>query len=212
MEMPQIRPRVAPAGVAAALRIRRVVVLGVARVPYVQTSLAGEELPVARVTSREHAIEHVDPSRYALDKVLRRPGSHEIARLPNRKPACGLPHDLVHEVDRLADAQTPECVSLEPDGHRGVGALAAKIRKHAALHDAELCLTRVADDDVRDTRGAKELEATAAAPRPANRSLHRHRRLFTGCRVSKALVQDHRDIRPESRLDVDRALRREVTL
>ena len=42
---------------------------------------AGEELAVARVAGRHHAVEHVDAAGDALDEVLGRPRTHQIARL-----------------------------------------------------------------------------------------------------------------------------------
>src|SRR5678815_1377801 len=151
------------AGVAATVRIWRVIVLGIARISYVQTPLAGEQLSVPRVTSGKHAIEHVDPSCHALDEVLRRPRAHEVSRLCFRKSPCRLPHNLVHEVDRLANAQAPDRVALEPNRGRRVGALTTEIREHAALNDAELRLAGVAHDKVGRGSGAEELDPRATA-------------------------------------------------
>src|SRR5215510_13072230 len=137
-----------PAGVAAAVGIGRVVVLRVSRIAYVQTSLAREELSIARVASREHAIEHVHSSRHALDKILRCPRAHEISRLRHGKSSCRLSDDLVHEVNRFPNAQPADRVSLESDRGGRISTLAAEIREYTTLHDAELSLTRIADDDV----------------------------------------------------------------
>src|SRR5262245_14484924 len=115
MQMPQIRPRMASAGVAPALRIGRVVVLRVTRIPYVQTSLAGEELSIARVASGKHAVEHVDSSRNAFDEVLGSSRTHEISRLRHGQPPRRFSHDVVHEVDRFTHAQAPNRIALKPD-------------------------------------------------------------------------------------------------
>src|SRR5712691_6111449 len=68
-EMPQIRARGGAAGVAVACRIRRAVVLGVARVLDVDAALAGEELAVPAVARRQDAVEHVDAARHRLDQI-----------------------------------------------------------------------------------------------------------------------------------------------
>ena len=42
---------------------------------------AGEEVAVARVAGRHHAVEHVHPARHRLDQVLGRAHAHQVARL-----------------------------------------------------------------------------------------------------------------------------------
>src|SRR5262245_58170171 len=126
-----------PARVAAALGVGRSVVLGIARVPDVQTSVAREELPVARVAGGKHAVEHVHAAVYAFDQVLGRAHSHQVARLSSGQAPAGLRNDLVHQIDRFSDAESADRISLETQSLRRVGARAPEIRENPALHDAE---------------------------------------------------------------------------
>jgi hypothetical protein len=144
-EVSQVRPRVVPAGIAAALRIEGTVVLGVPGVPDIETSLAGEELAVPGVARRQHAVEHVDAARDALDQVLGRARAHEIPRPIRRQPLRRRGGHRIHLIDRLTDAEAADGVALEPDRGRGVGALVAEVLEDSALNNAELGLTPVGD-------------------------------------------------------------------
>src|SRR4029079_10139025 len=99
-------------------------------------------------------------------------------------------------------------VGREAEGDRRAGGLLPQLRGDAALNDAELRLSAVRDDDgagVHAGGGRRaavdRLEAIARAPRPAQRPLHRlaHERGIG--RVREALVECHRHVRPELRLD-----------
>jgi len=67
---------------------------------------------------------------------------------------------------------------------------------HAALDDAE-----------QHALAGLGIPGEAAAFRPAQRKFHRCARRLLGRRIRRALVEDHRDIRTESALDLHRALR-----
>src|SRR6266498_963328 len=66
----EVRAREVPAGVAGAVRIGGRHVLGVARVFDDDRAPARNELAVARVARREHAVEHVDAARAAFDEII----------------------------------------------------------------------------------------------------------------------------------------------
>src|SRR5579859_1225628 len=70
VEMAQVGARKVRAGVAAAPGIRWLPVLGIARVLDDEDAVPRQQLPVPRVSSRQHAIEHVDAARNALDEVV----------------------------------------------------------------------------------------------------------------------------------------------
>jgi hypothetical protein len=114
-KMPQIGAGEGPAGVAAADWIRRAVVLGIARIPDVEPTFAGEELTVPRVARRQHAIEQIDAARDRLDEVLWRAGPHQIARPVCRKVRRGVGHEVIHYICRLADAQPADGIGFESD-------------------------------------------------------------------------------------------------
>jgi hypothetical protein len=139
----------ATARVAPTSGVGRAVILCVTRIPYIETSLAGEELSVAGVTGRKDAVEHVDASGHALDQVLWRPRPHQVPGLLDWEPTGCFGDDLIHEVDRLTDAQPADGIALETDGLCCVDALVPKIGKDSTLHDAKLRLTGIADDDLR---------------------------------------------------------------
>src|SRR5687767_582458 len=131
------------AGVATAGWIERPVVLGVAGILDVDPSLAGEELPVARVARWHHTVEHVDAAGDRLDEVLGSASAHQIPRPIHGQLTGRLLRDGVHHLDRLANAEPADRVTLEPclDGSRS--ALVAQILKNAALHDPELRLAGI---------------------------------------------------------------------
>jgi hypothetical protein len=81
--------------------------------------------------------------------------------------------------------------------------------EHAALDDPELRLPRIADGDGWACAGAELLQPRAAALRPAHRPLHRCGGRLMRSREREALVEDHRDVGAEPRLDVGRALGRQ---
>ena len=116
--MPQIGPRKVPAGVAAARRIDRAVVLGKLRVLDVERALAGEELAVPGVPGRQHAVEHVDAAGHGLDEVERacRHPSGSAAGRP-AGAARSRSTTLIHSLVGLADAQAADRVALEPNRH-----------------------------------------------------------------------------------------------
>jgi len=198
------------ARVAATLGIRWFLVIGKARIPDVQTSLAGEELSIAGVAGGQDAVEHVDPSGHALDEILWRPGTHQIPGLLFRQTRRGGGNDVVHDVNRLPDAQPSDRISLEADRLGGFGTFATEVRKDSPLHDAKLRLPGVADDDVRPRGGPQRREPTPATGGPANRPLHRRGRLVPCGWIGKTFIEDHRDVRPELRLDVHSPLRRQL--
>src|SRR5262245_42008463 len=136
------------AGVAAALAIRWFLVIGVPRIPDVETSLAGEELAVAGVARGHDAVEHVDPSPDTLHEILWGARTHQVPGLSFGQTGRRGGHDVVHDIDRLPDTQSADRISLEADRLSRRGAFATEVGEDSALHDAELRLPGVADDDV----------------------------------------------------------------
>ena len=109
---------------------------------------ARQQLPVAGVAGRQHAVEHVDAAGHRFHQIVGHPGSHQIARLVPRQQIRRAIDDVVHDVDRLADAEPANGVALEADRPRLLGALRPQIRVDAALDDPELRLTRVGRADL----------------------------------------------------------------
>jgi hypothetical protein len=199
----------APARRAAARRIGRRRIIRIPRILDRDRSLPREELPVARVARRQHAIEQVHAARDRRHEVVRRPGPHQVARAIRRQPIRHPLDDVVHDVRRLADRQAADGIGIEADLERALDAAVAQIRKRAALHDAELDLAWRRPRHRRIGARLKGEEPVAAAPRPAQRALHGRLGLRVGRRPGDALVEDHRDVGADARLDVDDRFRRE---
>src|SRR5258705_7262436 len=209
IEMPQIGAGMGPARIARARRIHGSLVFRILRVPDVETAFARKQLSGPRVARRQHAVEHVDAARDALPEVLGRAGAHQIARLRLGEAARGLAGDVIHKVDRLADAQSSDRVALEADPDGGLGALVAQVLENPTLHDAELRLPGVGGPDVTRLAVANLLEPRATPRGPAHRAFHRSRRFVLRRGEREALVEDHRDVGAQARLDVRRAFRRQ---
>src|SRR5690606_14396797 len=79
-QVAQVGAGVTAAGRAAALGVGRQRVARVLCVPDHDRTAAREQLAVARVARREHAVEHIDAARNALDQVERRADPHQVAR------------------------------------------------------------------------------------------------------------------------------------
>src|SRR5262249_57869816 len=160
-------------GVTPAGRIRGPVVLGVPRVLDVETPLAGEQLAVPRVACRQHAIEQIHSPGNRLDEVRGGAGAHEIARAVLWQALRGPIDHVVHDLRRLADAETANRVGLEPYGDRFARTFLTQVRKHTALHDAKLRLAGIRHGDAGHQPVAEGEEPIASAARPAERALHR---------------------------------------
>ena len=193
--MAQIRPRRGAARVAAARRVRRTIVFGVARVLDIDAPLAREQLTVPGIAGRQHAVEQVDAARRRFDQILRRAGSHQISRPVVGKKPRRVRDDVVHHIHRLADAQPADGISVEADRDGGARAFFAQLRVDTALHDPELRLPG-------SSRLPEREKAVASAPRPAQRPAHRLARGVGRGRVREALVEHHRDVGSELCLDV----------
>src|SRR6187402_486895 len=89
VDVAEVRAAVVRAGVAAAPRIGRRGVVSITGIADIEPALAGEQLTVARISRRHHAVEHVDAPRHAFDQVLRRSGAHQVPRLIRRQAAGG---------------------------------------------------------------------------------------------------------------------------
>src|SRR6185295_4296510 len=79
IEMAQVGAREIATGVAGAGRIERPRVGVVGGVADVHHALRGEQVTVARMARRHHAVEHVDTAQHGCDDVLRASDAHQIA-------------------------------------------------------------------------------------------------------------------------------------
>src|SRR6185436_16233887 len=80
IEVTQVGTGEIPAGVAGARRVEGTGVRLVGGIADVDHALRGEQVPVARVARRHHAVEHVDATQHRGDDVLWSPHTHEITR------------------------------------------------------------------------------------------------------------------------------------
>lgn len=117
--------------------------------------------------------------------------------------------NLVHEIWLFTDAQPADRVRLETDLDGGLGALAAQPGEDAALDDPKLRLSRVDERDAIAHALAQRQHARARAPRPSQRAVDGRTGVVDRAGMRHALVEHHRDVRAELRLDVCDALGRE---
>ena len=148
IQMTQIRAGKVPARITTTAGIWRVKVLSITRVLDHQRSPRRQELSVARVPRRQHAVEHVDAARHAFDEIVRHAGPHQISRTIRRQQRRGMRDDLVHHIHRFADAESADPVAFEPDVNGRLRALGSETREDAPLDDAKLGLPGVAHPDI----------------------------------------------------------------
>ena len=193
--MPQISSRNGRTGHALTFRVERSLVIDVLRVLNVNLADAGEERPVARVSSRHHAIEHVDAGRDRVHQILRRAHSHQIPRLVRGQERRGEVDDVEHLLLRLPNGDAAEGDAVEVDRGDLLDASLAQIFIDAALNDSK--------------EGHRPAASVQRSPGPAMRHLHRLFHVSVRQAIRRALVKRHGDVDAHPRLDVDRRLRRQ---
>ena len=142
-KVPQIGARKVPACVAAALRIGRRLVLGVAGVLDDEGPVAVRSWPFRafRVGSTQSNM-----SMPRATHSIRSSGMPVPIRYRGRSAGQlrrGMRDDLVHHLGRLADAQAADRVGLEPDLDRRLHALGPQAGCVASLDDPELRLAGI---------------------------------------------------------------------
>ncbi len=111
--MAEVRPRVMLAGVTITGGIEGTRISAILCVFDHHPPCRGKQKAVTRVTRREDAVEHVDPSAHALEQVLWFTNPHEIARLVHRQLGSSMCHEIVHDVPWFTDAQTAYGIAVE---------------------------------------------------------------------------------------------------
>src|SRR4029079_13120033 len=122
-------------------------VLGKLGILDVETSFAREELPVPGVAGGQDAIEEVDAATHTLNEIDRRADTHQITRSVLRQQRRSQLGDVVHQRNRLADAETANGIGLKSNRARLVHALGPKVGERSALNDSELRLAVIGDPD-----------------------------------------------------------------
>src|SRR5215210_3656617 len=193
-EVCQVRPAVPRTRLARTPWIERSEIPAMPGVPEVDAAVCGQRRPVAGEPGREHAVEHVHPEPDDLEYPDRVPYAHEVPRPVCGEHGRGHGERPQHLFPRLPDREAADGVAGEPYLHRAVQALLAQIRIEAALHDAE---QRLIGPPVR----------RFAPPRPPRRPPQRLLVVLAARVGGRALVQDHRDIRPKALLNLRDQLR-----
>src|SRR5574343_272230 len=189
------------AGVARTRRVERAGVGLVAGVLDLDIAEAGEQVAVAGVAGRHHAVEHVDAALDREDQVFRRADAHQVARLVGRHAGRDVVEDARHVLLRFADRQAANGHAVETDVVEASQRFVAQVFIHAALDDAE---QRVAVFQL--------VVFVARALRPAHAQAHRFGRFLARRRVGRAFVEDHDDVRVQDFLDLHRDFRRQEKL
>src|SRR5262245_66069313 len=91
IQMMQIRAAEAAACITVAVSIDRYVGIAVLRIADLQHTERSEQIAVARITRRQHTIEHVDAESDRRDEIGRRTDAHQIPRLLH----CELRHQIM---------------------------------------------------------------------------------------------------------------------
>ena len=157
---------------------------------------------MAGQASGQHAVEHVDAQRDDLDHADRVAQAHEIAGLVGGQHRRHGGQRGQHLVAALPHRQPADGVAVEADLDRARRALGAQREVEAALHDAELRLSRGSGFV------ARELPARPLRPQcgAIDRGAHHRGRRFG----RRAHVEHHLDIRAEAALHVDGTFGREA--
>src|ERR1051325_45959 len=90
------------------LRIDRGEVLLPLRITDVDLSAACKDLPIARVASRQDAIEHIDSTSDTFDEIERCANAHEVSRLLFWQYIGRPVRYLVHRLVRFSDGQATD--------------------------------------------------------------------------------------------------------
>ena len=193
VEMVQVGAGEARAGGASAAGLDRPDVVAVAAVADAQHPVPDEEVAVARVAGREHAVEEVHPPPDRLHDVLRGPHPHEVAGRARRHVGREPVEHLEALLHRLAHREPADRVAVEPDGAKAGQRLGAKVRPRPALHDAE--------------EGGGAVPVGGARPvRPPEGAAHGFGRRGPLGRPRGALVEHHHHVGAEVALDLHRPL------
>src|SRR5579863_5761408 len=176
--MPQITATKVKAGVAAASLLDRTGVPVVRRISDIDDALSGEQMRIARMPRRHHAVEHVDAAAYGFDDILRASHAHQVTRLMRGHMRQELLEYLFALLFRLADRQSADGEPRESNLLERRQRFEPQFRVDTALNDPE--------------QGTGRLVAVvlAKAPqRPAHGQLHGSARLFLRDRVRRALIE-----------------------
>ncbi len=192
------------AGITIAVRIDRLDVVAKARVANIDAAETREQLPVARVPRRNHAVEHIDAAGDGPDEIERSPDTHQVPGRADRHQRLDTLEHGEPLLFRLTDGEAADGVTVERDRFERLDRAPAQIRVYAALDDAEQRGVGAALPEC--------IEGVAAAPGPAYGKLHRLPGDGMLDRILGTLVEHHDDIGIEPVLDLDRALGRQVDL
>ena len=207
-QVPQIGPGKVPAGVAPARRIGRPSSSANCAFLMLSGPSLVKHLAVAGVAGGQHAVEHVDAPGDALDEVDRacRPPSGSVAVV--REKRRRVLHDLVHGLDRLADAEAADGVGLEPDD-----TVSPALFSRSSGNIPPWTMPNWAWPGRSERSGARPCCSSrkrfAAAARPAAVSSSDAPMTSAVAGSGRALVEHHRDVGAQVGLDVDGFLGRQ---
>ena len=112
-KMPKIGASIAPADAARALRVDRILILGVTRVLDEDAALRGVKARVTRRTRGENAIHHVDAERDVLGDLFGLAHAHQITRTIVREKRGDFGGHFAGEFVRFTDGEAADGVTGE---------------------------------------------------------------------------------------------------
>ena len=97
----------------------------------------GEEMAVAGIAGRHHAVEHVDATAHPFHQVLRLAHAHQVAGLVFGNARTDMLQDPVHVLLGLAHRQPADGIAIETNVEQSRQGDVTQILIDAPLDDAE---------------------------------------------------------------------------
>ena len=168
-------------------------------VAHVHRALVGEEHGVAAVARGHHAVEHIDTAGDALQQVLGRAHTHEVARLVLGQDGVDDLDHLVHHLGGLAHGQSANGIALGALVGDVLSRLAPQVGIGAALDDRKEGLGVAVE-------GLGLAETLEAAVEPALGKPKAVLGVGVVALARRTLVERHDDVGTDDALDVHHAL------
>src|SRR5262245_7747345 len=133
--MPEIRPRIAYASRTIAILIKWPFIRLIAGIFDIDAAAPGEEIAVAGIARRHHAIEHIDALSDGLDDIFRSADAHQITRFIARQLRRNMIDHGIHDLFVFTYREATDRIAVKADLHQLVQTLFSKVEKHAPLID-----------------------------------------------------------------------------
>ena len=174
-------------------------------VSQVHGTFVSEEHSVATITSRHHAVEHVDTTLYAFEDILWSAHTHEVARLVFWQYLVYHLYHLVHYLGRFAHGKSANGITISTLVCNELSSFLTKVFECTSLNNREQALSMT----IKRFGFVESLEATVEP------TLSHHQALLGILIVALArrtLVESHHDVGTNDALSIHNILRSEDML